>query len=76
MDGQSWRCQGESSSLILSRALPLRSYRTVPQVMVLSSEGTFQAYNIDLENGGECSLMKEFALLGTEDTGSSGMNVD
>lgn len=35
--------------------------RTVPQVMVISSEGLFQAYNIDLENGGECSLMKEFA---------------
>ena len=29
--------------------------------MVLSSEGLFQAYNIDLDNGGECSLMKEFA---------------
>ena len=53
--------------------------------MVLSSEGLFQAYNIDLENGGECSLLKEFAcvppltigisadvmnsLLGSEDTG-------
>jgi autophagy-related protein 18 len=29
--------------------------------MVISAEGLFQAYNIDLENGGECSLMKEFA---------------
>lgn len=48
---------------------------TVPQVMVISSEGLFQAYNIDLENGGECSLMKEFALLGSEDfgNGSSGI---
>lgn len=35
--------------------------RTVPQVMVISSEGMFQAYNIDLDNGGECSLMKEFS---------------
>ncbi|OCF35222.1 autophagy-like protein 18 Atg18 [Kwoniella heveanensis CBS 569] len=34
---------------------------TVPQVMVISADGLFQAYNIDLENGGECSLMKEFA---------------
>lgn len=34
---------------------------TVPQVMVINSEGLFQAYNIDLDNGGECSLMKEFA---------------
>ncbi|TYJ57794.1 hypothetical protein B9479_001404 [Cryptococcus floricola] len=43
---------------------------TVPQVMVISSEGLFQAYNIDLENGGECSLMKEFSLLGSEDSGN------
>jgi len=43
---------------------------TVPQVMVISSEGLFQAYNIDLENGGECSLMKEFSLLGNDDAGS------
>ncbi|WVQ66060.1 uncharacterized protein L199_004238 [Kwoniella botswanensis] len=41
---------------------------TVPQVMVISADGLFQAYNIDLENGGECTLMKEFALLGSEDS--------
>ncbi|WWC73707.1 uncharacterized protein I206_107679 [Kwoniella pini CBS 10737] len=41
---------------------------TAPQVMVISADGLFQAYNIDLENGGECSLMKEFALLGSEDS--------
>jgi hypothetical protein len=39
----------------------LTDNRTVPQVMVISSEGMFQAYTIDLENGGECSLMKEFS---------------
>ncbi|KAK1923607.1 putative autophagy-related protein 18 [Papiliotrema laurentii] len=44
---------------------------TVPQVMVISSEGLFQAYNIDLDNGGECTLMKEFALLGNEDTAAA-----
>jgi len=36
---------------------------TAPQIMVISSEGLFQAYNIDLDNGGECSLMKEFACV-------------
>ncbi|WWC92789.1 uncharacterized protein L201_007748 [Kwoniella dendrophila CBS 6074] len=41
---------------------------TVPQVMVISADGLFQAYSIDLDNGGECSLMKEFALLGSEDS--------
>ncbi|KAK8849687.1 hypothetical protein IAR55_005022 [Kwoniella newhampshirensis] len=45
---------------------------TVPQVMVISAEGLFQAYNIDLENGGECSLMKEFSLLGSDDSGGAG----
>lgn len=28
--------------------------------MVISSEGYFYSYNIDLENGGECSLMKQY----------------
>ena len=34
--------------------------RTMPHVMVISSEGYFYSYNIDLENGGECSLMKQY----------------
>jgi autophagy-related protein 18 len=38
----------------------IRPVRTMPQVMVVSSEGYFYAYNIDLENGGECSLMKQY----------------
>ena len=32
----------------------------MPQVMVISSEGYFYSYNIDLENGGECSLLKQY----------------
>lgn len=31
---------------------------TTPHVMVVTSEGYFYSYNIDLENGGECVLMK------------------
>jgi autophagy-related protein 18 len=34
--------------------------RTSPHVMVITSEGLFQSYAIDLENGGECTLVKEF----------------
>ena len=34
--------------------------RNMPHVMVVSSDGCFYAYNIDLENGGECSLMKQY----------------
>ena len=34
--------------------------RNVSQVMVITSEGLYQAYNIDMETGGECTLMKEF----------------
>ncbi|KAF8834273.1 WD40 repeat-like protein [Paxillus ammoniavirescens] len=44
---------------------------TLPQVMVISSEGYFYAYNIDLENGGECTLMKQYSLV---DSDSSGMD--
>lgn len=36
---------------------------TMPQVMVISAEGYFYLYNIDLENGGECSLIKQYSLL-------------
>ncbi|EJD05578.1 WD40 repeat-like protein [Fomitiporia mediterranea MF3/22] len=40
---------------------------TMPHVMVISSEGYFYSYNIDLENGGECSLMKQYSLLDSSD---------
>ncbi|EDR01283.1 uncharacterized protein LACBIDRAFT_254718 [Laccaria bicolor S238N-H82] len=33
---------------------------TMPHVMVISSEGYFYLYSIDLENGGECSLLKQY----------------
>ncbi|KAG5641322.1 hypothetical protein DXG03_005491, partial [Asterophora parasitica] len=33
---------------------------TMPHVMVISSEGYFYSYSIDLENGGECALMKQY----------------
>ncbi|EJT99405.1 WD40 repeat-like protein [Dacryopinax primogenitus] len=44
---------------------------TMPQVMVISSDGYFYAYNIDLENGGECVLMKQYSLVdsGDDNTG-------
>lgn len=31
--------------------------------MVVSSEGNFYSYNIDLETGGECVLQKSHSLL-------------
>lgn len=31
--------------------------------MVVTSEGVFYSYAIDLENGGECILQKSFSLL-------------
>lgn len=40
---------------------------TMPQVMVLSSEGYFYSYSIDLENGGECTLLKQYSLLDSGD---------
>ncbi|KAH8116067.1 WD40 repeat-like protein [Phellopilus nigrolimitatus] len=40
---------------------------TMPHVMVISSEGYFYSYNIDLENGGECCLMKQYSLLDSTD---------
>lgn len=44
--------------------LPKRElYSTTPQVMVVTSEGLFYSYAIDLENGGECVLQKSYSLL-------------
>ncbi|KAK2464078.1 hypothetical protein APHAL10511_003908 [Amanita phalloides] len=40
---------------------------TMPQVMVISSEGYFYLYSIDLENGGECALIKQYTLLDSVD---------
>ncbi|KAJ7448411.1 WD40 repeat-like protein [Mycena latifolia] len=43
---------------------------TTPHVMVISSDGYFYAYSIDLERGGECVLVKQFSLLESgEETG-------
>ncbi|KAF8809634.1 hypothetical protein BYT27DRAFT_7254366 [Phlegmacium glaucopus] len=36
---------------------------TMPHVMVISSDDYFYSYSIDLERGGECSLMKQYSLL-------------
>ncbi|GAA6062773.1 hypothetical protein JCM10212_006886 [Sporobolomyces blumeae] len=36
---------------------------TSPQVMVITSEGVFYSYLIDLERGGECILQKSYSLL-------------
>lgn len=52
-----------TESIIISEAL----YRTMPQVMVLSSEGYLYLYNIDLDNGGECSLIKQYKYVASED---------
>ncbi|KAF9930017.1 autophagy protein [Modicella reniformis] len=36
---------------------------STPQVMVATSDGYLYQYNIDLENGGQCMLLKQFSLL-------------
>ncbi|KAF9414823.1 autophagy protein [Podila epigama] len=43
---------------------------TTPQVMVATSDGYLYQYNIDLENGGQCVLLKQYSLLeSSEDLG-------
>jgi autophagy-related protein 18 len=36
---------------------------TTPQVMVATSDGYLYQYNIDLDNGGQCVLLRQFSLL-------------
>lgn len=43
---------------------------TTPQVMVCTSEGWFYTYGLDLEKGGEGSLLKQYSLL--DGDGASG----
>ncbi|ORX96135.1 WD40 repeat-like protein [Basidiobolus meristosporus CBS 931.73] len=40
---------------------------STPQVMVVTSDGYLYQYNIDLENGGECVLTKQYSLLDSQD---------
>ncbi|GJJ71126.1 autophagy-related protein 18 [Entomortierella parvispora] len=45
---------------------------TTPQVMVATSDGYLYQYNIDLDNGGPCVLLKQYSLLeSTEDFAGS-----
>ncbi|OAA44358.1 Autophagy-related protein 18 [Metarhizium rileyi] len=50
-----------------SAVAPLRSVVAMssssPQVMVVTSDGGFYVYNIDMENGGEGYLVKQFSVL-------------
>ncbi|KAI9155310.1 Autophagy-like protein 18 [Paramyrothecium foliicola] len=54
---------------------PLRSVvamsSSAPQVMVVTSDGGFYVYNIDLENGGEGYLVKQFSVLEGDDKGDA-----
>ncbi|KAH8705110.1 WD40-repeat-containing domain protein [Talaromyces proteolyticus] len=46
-----------------------------PQVMVVTSEGNFYVFNIDLSKGGEGTLTKQYSVLDTNDKlGSSGLD--
>lgn len=42
-----------------------------PQVMVVTSEGFFYSYAIDLENGGECILQRSYSLIDSSANSSS-----
>ncbi|KAF9574844.1 autophagy protein [Mortierella alpina] len=48
---------------------------TTPQVMVATSDGYLYQYNIDLENGGPCVLLKQFSLLDSEDKSGADASV-
>jgi autophagy-related protein 18 len=57
---------GPASRIISSgNGLPPRSVVAMssssPQVMVVTNEGEFYVFNIDMENGGEGVLVKQFS---------------
>ena len=60
------------SRLFWTHVLIYFSYSTTPQVMVATSDGYLYQYNIDLDNGGPCVLLKQYSLLeSTEDFAGS-----
>ncbi|PGH33628.1 hypothetical protein GX50_03538 [[Emmonsia] crescens] len=62
-----------------SNAGPVRSVvamsSNTPQVMVVTSDGNFYVFNVDLSKGGEGTLTKQYSVLDSSDKlGSSGMD--
>ncbi|KAJ3569738.1 hypothetical protein NPX13_g5982 [Xylaria arbuscula] len=45
-----------------------------PQVMVVTSDGSFYVYNIDMEHGGEGYLIKRFSVLDSDDNTDASSN--
>ncbi|KAF4982544.1 hypothetical protein FZEAL_1854 [Fusarium zealandicum] len=45
-----------------------------PQVMVVTSDGGFYVYNIDMEHGGEGYLVKQFSVLEGDDKSDASIN--
>jgi autophagy-related protein 18 len=62
---------GASRALRDAPGGPLRSVVAMssssPQVMVVTSDGGFYVYNIDMEHGGEGYLVKQFSVLEGDD---------
>ncbi|KAG5662254.1 hypothetical protein KAF25_004493 [Fusarium avenaceum] len=62
---------GASRTLRDAPGGPLRSVVAMssssPQVMVVTSDGSFYVYNIDMEHGGEGYLVKQFSVLEGDD---------
>lgn len=50
------------SHATISSSLPSRTY-TPQTLMVVTAEGAFYQYSIDMESGGECILQKDYSLL-------------
>lgn len=40
---------------------------TLPQVMVVTSDGFFLVYSIDYEKGGECQLLRKHSFVAADD---------
>ncbi|GAO14877.1 hypothetical protein UVI_02007160 [Ustilaginoidea virens] len=59
------RVPGNSSSGSLKTVVAMSS--SSPQIMVITSDGGFYIYNIDMENGGEGYLVKQFSVLESDD---------
>ncbi|KAK4458113.1 autophagy-related protein 18 [Cladorrhinum samala] len=79
---EAWEPERDFASIKIPKSSPSTTHKTSsggairsvvamssssPQVMVVTSDGTFYVYNIDMQKGGEGYLVKQFSVLDADD---------
>ncbi|KAK4224973.1 autophagy-related protein 18 [Podospora fimiseda] len=86
---EAWEPERDFASIKIPKSSPSQAHKTSgggairsvvamssssPQVMVVTSDGIFYVYNIDMQKGGEGCLVKQFSVLDDDKFGTSEYN--